>query len=230
MTGKIVLALFCSVVALGVMPIGATEPLAIEWNRLVPDKAFEDPFERLSDDQLQDVGYAARVRSLIAANKIKSDGPDAKAAAEIEQKLGKAGIDIGYLLSLRDQVRRIRTMQANAVEPGLIGKEVSLVAFVVPAKRSGDLVTECFLVGNYDACSHSSPPPANQAVYLRSPEGFVLPSTRTPVRVTGRLQEQPTTRLRVRAGGLVEMTAAYSMTEHEIELPNHNPDLKLSKQ
>ena len=121
-------------------------------------------------------------------------------------------------------------MQASAVAPELVGKEVRLVAFVVPSKRSGDRVTECFLVGNYDACSHSSPPPANQAVFLRLPEGFVLPSTRTPVRVTGRLEKQQTTRLRVNASGLVEMKAAYSMTEPVIELFDHQPDLKLSQQ
>jgi hypothetical protein len=58
MTRKIVFAIFCSVVALGICPLGATEPLAIEWNQLVPDKVFEDPFEKLSDDQLQDIVYA----------------------------------------------------------------------------------------------------------------------------------------------------------------------------
>jgi len=230
MNYKLAIAVFCSVVALAMLPVGASQPLVIQWNQLVPDKAFEDPFEKLSDDQLQDIGYAARVRSLIAAEKISSSGPDAKAASEIEERLKHAGVDIDYLLSLRDQVRRIRSMQASAVTPRLVGKEVRLVGYVVPSKRSGERVTECFLVGNYDACSHSSPPPANQIVFLRSPEGFVLPSPRTPVRVTGRLEGQQTTRKRVNASGYVQMKAVYSMTDHVIEPLLRQTDTKPSTQ
>jgi hypothetical protein len=215
-------------VSLGSLPTRATEALAIEWTDLHPERAFEDPFEKLSDDQLQDLAYATRIRALIAANKLSADGTDAKAATEIERRLTKSGVDVAYLLSLRDQVGRMRTLQANATQADLIGKEVSFVAFVVPLKRSKDSVTECFLVGNFDACTHSAPPPPNQVVFLAASDGFVLPSITSAVRVTGRLLAQRTTRFRPGSTNLAKMTAAYSMTEHEIELFDNKSVVKSS--
>ena len=124
----------------------------------------------------------------------------------------------------------MRVLEANATQADLIGEEVTFDAFVVPLKQAGAIVTECFLVGSFDTCTHSAPPPANQAIFLRSTDGFFLPNLKSPIHVTGRLQAQQTTRLRPGSTSRVEMTAAYSITDHQIEPFHYKPDLKLSKQ
>jgi hypothetical protein len=224
------LVLCCLVVVFSDSIARASEPLAIVWKDLRPLKAFEDPFEKLSDSQLQDLSYATRIRALIAANKLSADGTDAKAATEIESRLTASGVDVPYLRSLRGQVQRMRLMQASATQADLVGKEVSFVAFVVPLKRSGGSVTECFLIGNFDACTHSAPPPANQVVFLKATNGFSHPSLTSPVHVTGQLQKQQTTRHRPGSTSRVEMSAAYSITDHQIEPFDYKRDMKLSKQ
>ena len=42
---------------------------------------------RLSQQQLSDLGYIARVRRLVALDKLNADGPDAKKVVGIEQRL-----------------------------------------------------------------------------------------------------------------------------------------------
>lgn len=222
------LTLCCMVVALGSLPAWAAEPLAIEWKDLRPPKIFEDPYEKISKDQLQDLAYATRVRSLMATGKLSTDGTDAKAVTEIESRLTASGVDVAYLRSLRGQVQRMRLMQASVTQADLVGKEVSFFAFVVPLKRSGDSVTECFLIGNFDACTHSAPPPANQVVFLRATDGFTLPHLTSPVHVAGRLQTQQTTRTLASSANRAEMTAAYSMTEPKIEPFDKKRDLEPS--
>ena len=71
------------VVAASTLPAPATEPLAIEWRDLLPPKAFEDPHEKLSDSQLQDLAYATRVRALIAANKLSASSMCASSLCNI---------------------------------------------------------------------------------------------------------------------------------------------------
>ncbi|MES9971366.1 MAG: DUF3299 domain-containing protein [Candidatus Thiodiazotropha sp.] len=60
--------------------------------------------------------------------------------------------------------------EAPVVE-SLDGKRVKLPGFVVPIEGDGKKLTEFLLVPYYGACIHVPPPPANQTVYVKVPEG-----------------------------------------------------------
>jgi len=60
--------------------------------------------------------------------------------------------------------------EAPVVE-SLDGKRVKLPGFVVPLEGDGKKLSEFLLVPYYGACIHVPPPPANQTVYVKVPEG-----------------------------------------------------------
>jgi hypothetical protein len=60
--------------------------------------------------------------------------------------------------------------EAPVVE-SLDGKRVKLPGFVVPLEGDGEKLSEFLLVPYYGACIHVPPPPANQTVYVKVPEG-----------------------------------------------------------
>ena len=222
MIRKILFRFVCSIAALGSLAAGATEPLVIEWSDLVPAK-IADPFEKLSRQQLQDVGHVVRVRRLIAADKLNPDGPDAKEAAQIEQRLQKYGVDIAWLMSQRDRVRWMREKRAKAVEPSVVGKGVRLTGYVVPLKTSGNRATEFILVPSIDFCSHGTPPPPNQTVIVNYPNGITSRGLMTAVRVSGRIEGRQTDRVLQRAGGPTTISSAYAIAPTEIEVYSPSP-------
>lgn len=54
--------------------------------------------------------------------------------------------------------------------PELEGRRVRLPGFVVPINLDAELIEEFLLVPYFGACIHVPPPPANQTVYVRTPE------------------------------------------------------------
>lgn len=60
--------------------------------------------------------------------------------------------------------------QQAPVVPELDGRRVRLPGFVVPVNLQADRIDAFLLVPYFGACIHVPPPPANQTVYVRTPE------------------------------------------------------------
>ena len=65
------------------------------------------------------------------------------------------------------------------------GKVVRLPGFIVPLKMGAEGVTEFILAPFVGACIHVPPPPANQLVFVTSPEPYQSKGLFEPVHVTG---------------------------------------------
>lgn len=197
---------------------------AIQWSVLAPEngKPFIDPFARLSNDQISDLGFIVRVRRMISDEVIAADGEDAKEASQLASKLEKEGIDTVWLLTQRKRVRQIRGLQvenqSKEIAKSLQDQTLSLDGFVVPIRSDKGRLTEFFLVPTYAACNHEDPPPRLQVVLVSSKTGIVHPGRRTPVRVTGRVTADAASRTTVNAGGPVDVHAAYAMSCPKIEI------------
>ena len=222
MVRKMLIAFICTTAGLGALPADAAESQPIAWSDLVPDYSFPDPFRKLSRKQLQDLSHVVRIRHLVAAEKMIADSTDVREAAEIEQRLQKSGVDVQWLMAQRRHIRRLREEQAKAIEQDMVGKVVRLSGFVVPLKKSDDLVTEFLLVPSLAVCSHSSPPPPNQMVFVQSHNGVVVRNRLTTVSVTGQVETRETTRRFLRANGPVQFTAAYAISAEEVVVHSDN--------
>lgn len=83
---------------------------------------------------------------------------------------------------------------AAPVVESLDGKRVKLPGFVVPIEGDGIKLTEFLLVPYYGACIHVPPPPTNQTVYVKVPEGDAkIRHAFDTVWVTGLLSAKPFT-------------------------------------
>ena len=72
----------------------------------------------------------------------------------------------------------------------LDGQTVKLPGFVVPLDFEGQEITEFLLVPYFGACIHVPPPPANQIVYVKTPDAYKLGDVFDAVWVTGTLKTQ----------------------------------------
>ena len=145
-------------------------------------KPFNDPFSKLTRDQLSDLSYVARVRRLINEEKINLNGADAKEAAKMSAKLKEQGVDIGWLMVQRQRVRQMRGLQieglSKTIAESLGDKEVTLTGYAVPIKVNEGRMKEFFLVPTIAACSHEAAPPRLQVVFVSTDQGRFPPGQR----------------------------------------------------
>lgn len=79
-------------------------------------------------------------------------------------------------------------IMTGRVVPEMGDVEGRIPGFVVPLKTTNDMrILEFFLVPYYGACIHVPPPPPNQIIHVKYPEGFELRALYDPVWIEGRL-------------------------------------------
>lgn len=69
-------------------------------------------------------------------------------------------------------------------------KRVKIPGFIVPIEGDMNTVTEFLLVPYFGACIHVPPPPPNQIVYVKFPNGVPIGSITDAVWVTGDLSTE----------------------------------------
>jgi hypothetical protein len=213
---KLIFILLSLVLAL---PVTASQVRELDWEDLIPNTvSFDDPFETLDREQLEYLGFVARVRNMIDAGKQVSH-ETIKEAEEIEAELIRAGIDIDGLLARRDEIRELKKKRAYSVVTELDGASIKMPGYVLPLEYSGLNVTEFLLVPWVGACIHTPPPPPNQIVHvqLNEKDGFRSNSMYEPVWVTGEILTQATTRNLFLKDGSGDFNIAYRLKASLVE-------------
>ena len=196
----------------------AGESRELQWNDLVPQTAaFEDPFEKLTWEQLSDLSDLVRAREL-------KDIDDEEVAARTRERiknltvrLEDQGIDIDGLIAQREIVMEKRRQQAEAVDEKLNGQNVRIPGYLLPLEFDGTKVTEFLLVPYVGACIHTPPPPPNQIVHVSLSEGYESRGLFSPVWVEGTmLTESRSTELSL-VDGSADIAVGYSLNADQIE-------------
>lgn len=76
------------------------------------------------------------------------------------------------------------------VRPELNGSYVKIPGFVIPLEGDENTVTEFLLVPYFGACIHVPPPPPNQIIYVKFPQGAPVQQLWDVVYVVGKLETQ----------------------------------------
>ncbi len=198
-------------------------PKPISWSLLAPNngKPFNDPFSKLSRDQLAEVSYVVRVQMQIAQEKASPDGIDATKAAELSRKLKQQGVDIAWLMGQRESVRKLRGERvdsfAQTVARSFGVRNVTLTGYVIPVKVNKGRLTEFFLVPSVAACSHEAVTPRLQVVFVQSHGDIVRPDKGVPVRVTGKIEARTRTATLLNGSGQTPIRSAYWIDSAQIE-------------
>ena len=154
------------------MQANAEEAREVTWDDLVPPELdFEDPFEKLTEDQLYNLALIARYREQ-KENKAKS--PDFTEADNDEAvaKLNADKIDIDGLIARREEITEKRRQRGSTANAELNGKNLRLPGYLLPLEFKEKKVTEFLLVPWVGACIHTPPPPPNQIVHVKLDKGF----------------------------------------------------------
>jgi hypothetical protein len=154
----------------------------IEWPDLMPQQdldALLNPPEYLSD--IEDGSLEDQISSQISSS----------IAAVMDDRYQQA-------------------LVSTTIRPEMNGQAIRIPGFIVPLEFSDDqVITEFFIVPFFGACIHVPPPPPNQIIHVKYPEGFKLDALYNPFWLSGVLKTT-----------LMEndmATAAYAMEVHLVE-------------
>lgn len=76
------------------------------------------------------------------------------------------------------------------VRPELNGSKVKIPGFVIPLEGDENTVTEFLLVPYFGACIHVPPPPPNQVIYVKFPQGAPIQQLWDVIYVIGTLRTE----------------------------------------
>ncbi len=195
-------------------PAYASEPRVIGWAELAPEPvAYDNPFSALSPGQLK------RLRKLLHLQQAggTSEGTDPAEAEALRAALEADGLDPEWLFEQRRVIMEKRREQATATNEALLGQTVRMPGYLLPLEINDQKAVEFLLVPTVGACIHTPPPPANQIVHVRYPNGVKVAGLYTPIWVSGPLlAESKSERIRYVDGeAIVEMS--YVMNADAVE-------------
>ena len=192
----------------------ADEPRQVLWADLVPKSAaFDNPFLKLTPDQL------ARVSEVAAIRDRRERGDKNLSRAEIEsepalaRKLEQAGVDVYALLAKRKEIIE----RGRTVNPLLNGQIVRLPGYLLPLEFSGKQVSEFLLVPWVGACIHTPPPPPNQIVHVKPEKPVAMSGMFEAVWVTGRLTTGAIKKSLSLVDGSADIDVGYSIRASLVE-------------
>ncbi len=191
----------------------------VTWEELVPQLApYDDPFEKLSEEQFYHLGLVFHVREVRARGQ-PVNAVLAERAKLAEQALRESKIDVQALHAKRDEVRAERKRRAEAVVPTLDQQNVRMPGFVLPLEYSGKKVSEFLLVPWVGACIHTPPPPPNQIVHVRMNKGaeFETKGYYQAIWVTGTMSAKLSRTKLSLVDGSADIDVGYSLRGTAIE-------------
>ncbi|MBX2808646.1 MAG: DUF3299 domain-containing protein [Cellvibrionaceae bacterium] len=80
-------------------------------------------------------------------------------------------------------------LKSTNINADLDGRSIRIPGFIVPVEYNDDqVITEFFLVPYFGACIHVPPPPPNQIIYIKYPQGLELDALYDPFWIEGELR------------------------------------------
>lgn len=200
------------------LPVTASQMRELNWDDLQPKFEFDDPFAELTQEQLVDLGFVARIRARLATKDEISPATRAE-AAQLEAELLKAGVDIDGLLAQREEIRTLREKRAVSVVEELDGQQIKMPGYVLPIEFDGRKVSEFLLVPWVGACIHTPPPPPNQIVHVvLGPERAIEDKGRfAPIWVAGEMHTEATSKNLYLIDGSDDIQIAYRLQAEQVE-------------
>ena len=162
-------------------------PRLIEWVDLMPDEdlKFTDPIKSSSSESInaQQITNSAssserHLPATVHNSRFEKTLKDAIAEAKKPVKSPLKALIRSY--TIRHEFNFIK---------------IKLAGYVVPLEYNDQkVITAFFLVPYYGACIHVPPPPPNQIIYVRIPQGVKITDIYNPFWVTGTLKIETVTK------------------------------------
>lgn len=133
----------------------------IDWLALIPQKEL--------DALLNPPEYL---------NEIEDGSPEDQIANQLSNTIAQANDDAYQ-----------QALVSTNIKTEMDGQTVRIPGFIVPLEFDDDqTITEFFLVPFFGACIHVPPPPPNQIIHVKYPEGLKLEALYDPFWISGTLK------------------------------------------
>lgn len=187
----------------------AEQAKEIDWADLAgPTSEFENPFEHLSDQQMQ---ILARILRLDYLAETEADAGAKEDATSLRSDLARKGIDADFLLAERLRIMTKLENESRTPNTAIVGQTVRVPGYLLPLELDGGLAIEFLLVPTVGACIHTPPPHANQIVHVRYPAGYPTQSLYTPVWISGELRSEFDSHSLYLVDGQADVDVTYKM-------------------
>ncbi len=170
-----------------IQPALALDAREVSWAELAPAPVeYENPFDGLTSEELDGLRRLVRLQS-----RVESGDADAAADASAPHaELRSSSLDVDRLLAKGLEIMALRRAAATNVNEALVDETVRIPGYVVPLEFVDQKAVEFLLVPTAGASIHTPPPPANQLVHVRYPQGVEIKGLYDPVWVKGRIEVQ----------------------------------------
>jgi len=201
------------------MQASAEEVRELTWDDLIPAELnFDDPFEKLTEAQLYNLGTVALYREQ-QTSKEKTYNSSKAYYDEALAELKADSIDIDGLLAKREEITEKRRARGQTANAELNGKNIRMPGYLLPLEFKDKKVVEFLLVPWVGACIHTPPPPSNQIVHVKLEKGFDLGDDMyTPVWVNGVMKTEKNNPELSFVDGKQNIDVSYVMQADGVEL------------
>ncbi len=209
-------ALSGALIAVGLgASVAWADAMQIGWDDLVPPaEVYENPFEDLTSEQIGDLRTI--LRSRVAEGDQLTEEMKGKAGAATERLIDQ-GLDIEWLFKQREIVMEKRLTADVSTRPELVGKDIRLPGYLLPLDLKDGRAIEFLLVPTVGACIHTPPPPANQMVHVRYPQGVEIEGLYKPVWIRGTLVSRFSEQTVRYADGATQINVSYAMNADQVD-------------
>ncbi|WP_261896590.1 DUF3299 domain-containing protein [Vibrio cyclitrophicus] len=218
MISKWITGILIAVFGFSVQAIAVASDLKeLSWGDLIPQQEqYDDPFRQLSSKQLYELSLVANYKQQVTSGEALSQDSQEMFNAAMTS-LAAQHIDVDALIAQRDIIANKRKAASESLDVSLDKGQVRIPGYLLPLEYSNTKVTEFLLVPTVGACIHIPPPPPNQMVFVKYPNGVEISSLYTPVWVEGQITVGNGQSELYLADGSDQVTFGYSIQALEVE-------------
>lgn len=193
-------------------------PRQIGWEDLLPQlEPIKNPFDEMSLEVREDLGYIFRVKADLELGLIDADGPEMQEVYKVSARVEEVGVDIDALEDHLDELQAELNRRDGMVNRDLEGTVVRIPGYALPLELTEGGITEFLLVPYVGACIHSPAPPPNQMVFVKLREEYEVKSLYDPVWITGQLRVEQASRSLSFVDGTDDVATGYALSGVSIE-------------
>ena len=189
----------------------------VGWRDLIPEvKVFKNPMEGLPIKSQIDLRMVIVMRE--DQSRLGKMSPNQRELLEAaEARLKQANIDVEGILKRHKEMTAQRSIDEDKVVAQLDGQRLRMAGYLWPLETRDRKVTEFLLVPWVGACIHMPPPPPNQIVYVKYPQGIEASVVFAPVWIQGTMKTVRSTPNLYLEDGSADIPTGYSLQANLVE-------------
>lgn len=196
--------------------LNSQEYKLLSWDDLKPQTNFEDPYKKLTKEQLYNLGQLANYIAKESNAQSSLSTKEIEDKKKIQEWLKTEGIDYDYLFSIRQEVEEMRRIKNEGMNESIDNTSIEISGYLLPLNFQNKKANEFLLVPWVGACIHTPPPAKNQIIFVRTTEWVDAIELFDPVLISGTINIDEKTSDLFLSDGTSKINTGYSVQNGSI--------------